>query len=85
MPNSISVWLKPLFGGSSAIAFLNEDYQGRPNAIKTTLKDVGLKNANGYNVTEVFNGTPMGVFKPLSTFDVLVDPTGILLLKAVPL
>lgn len=85
VPNSISAWLKPLSGGNSAIAFLNENDQGRPNALKIKLGDLGLKNANGYNITEVFDGKPMGVFKPSSDLDVLIDPTSILLLKAAPL
>ncbi|KAK7097796.1 hypothetical protein V1264_004724 [Littorina saxatilis] len=85
VPNSISVWVKPLVDNSTAIAFLNENNEGRPTQLKTTLSDIGLKNSNGYNITELFDGKAMGMYKPTSPFDVLVDPTGILLLKAVPM
>ncbi|XP_076468475.1 alpha-galactosidase A-like [Babylonia areolata] len=84
--DSISVWLKPLTpSGSYAIAFLNEDDQGRPMPFSIHLADIGLTSTNGYNVTDVFDNLNMGQYKPTSSLDVLVDPTSIVILKAVPL
>ena len=84
--NSISVWLKRLaVKGSYAIAFLNEDDQGRAMPFDIHLGDIGLTNANGYNVTDVFDNVHRGQFKPESVLSVLIDPTSIVILKAVPL
>ncbi|KAK7097799.1 hypothetical protein V1264_004724 [Littorina saxatilis] len=85
LPNSISVWTKPLADGSTAVAFYQKGNSGRPTLVSTTLANIGLASGNGYNVTEVFDGKGMGTFKPSSPFKVLVDPNGILLLKAVPM
>ncbi|XP_070198175.1 alpha-N-acetylgalactosaminidase-like [Littorina saxatilis] len=85
LPNSISVWTKPLADGSTAVAFYQEGNSGRPTLVSTTLATIGLASGNGYNVTEVFDGKGMGTFKPSSPFKVLVDPNGILLLKAKPM
>ncbi|XP_070198179.1 alpha-galactosidase A-like isoform X2 [Littorina saxatilis] len=84
--NSLSVWRKPLaVKGSFAIAFLNEDDQGRPMPFSIHLGDIGLTNVNGYNVTNIFDNIHMGYFKPTSTLNVLIDPTSIVIVKAVPL
>ena len=84
--NSISVWLKRLaVKGSYAIAFLNEDDQGRAMPFDIHLGDIGLTSANGYNVTDVFDNVHRGQFKPASVLSVLIDPTSIVILKAVPL
>ncbi|KAL8576379.1 hypothetical protein ACOMHN_048946 [Nucella lapillus] len=84
--NSISVWLKPLaVSGSYAMAFLNEDNQGRPMPFSIHLADIGLTSSSGYNVTDVFENAHMGFYKPAASLDVLVDPTSIVIIKAVPL
>lgn len=86
MPGSVSVWVKALYNkGSFAVAFLNKDDQGTPAYFKISLGDLGLTNLNGYNVTDEFEGTSIGIFKPTETFYVSVDPTSILLTKVVPL
>ncbi|XP_076468477.1 alpha-N-acetylgalactosaminidase-like [Babylonia areolata] len=85
IPNSISVWMKPLSQNNTAIAFLNKDVQGRPTPLTVMLADLGLNNPSGYNITDVFEDRAMGVFKPSSPLQVLVDPTSILLIKIVPL
>ena len=46
---------------------------------------MGLMNAAGYNITEVFTGKPQGIFKATDTFEHAVNPTGIFMGKAVPL
>lgn len=86
VPGSLSVWLKPLsVKGSYAVALLNKDDQGKPDLIKLALGDIGLTNASGYNLTDVFENTPMGQFKPETPLNVDVAPTSILLIKAIPL
>ena len=49
------------------------------------LGDIGLTSTNGYNVTDVFDNVNRGQYKPDSPLDVLIDPTSIVILKAVPL
>ncbi|KAK7452269.1 hypothetical protein BaRGS_00039750 [Batillaria attramentaria] len=86
VPGSISVWLKPLsVKGSYAVAVLNKDDQGKPDPIQLSLGDIGLTNTNGYNLTDVFANARLGYFKPDSPLELDVDPTSILLIKAVPL
>ena len=41
--------------------------------------------ATGYNITEVFDGTYMGHFKPSEHFVTYVNPTGVFFGKATPL
>lgn len=41
--------------------------------------------ATGYNVTEVFDGTPMGKLHPTDSFSTYVNPTDVFFGKAVPL
>ncbi|KAK7460742.1 hypothetical protein BaRGS_00038857 [Batillaria attramentaria] len=80
------VWRKELAqDGSYAIAIINSSDHGMPNLFNSTLGELGLSNSNGYNVTEVFDGTPMGQFKPQSPFNFRVNPSGILLVTCAPL
>ncbi|KAL8576376.1 hypothetical protein ACOMHN_048943 [Nucella lapillus] len=85
IPRSISVWTKPLVNNNMALAFLNKFDQGNPTHLTVTLAGLGLTNPKGYNITEVFDNTPMGLYKPTSKINFTVDPTSILLLKLVPL
>ncbi|XP_046546387.1 alpha-N-acetylgalactosaminidase-like [Haliotis rubra] len=83
---NVQVWLKPLVKpGSYAVAFFNPNSAGTPTRMSLTLADITLTNQNGYNVTEVFDNVGMGMFKPSGQFNVTVNPTGIVLVKAVPL
>ncbi|XP_067661048.1 alpha-N-acetylgalactosaminidase-like isoform X1 [Haliotis asinina] len=83
---NVQVWLKPLVKpGSYAVAFFNPNSAGTPTRMSLTLADITLTNQNGYNVTEVFDDVNMGMFKPSGQFNVTVNPTGIVLVKAVPL
>ncbi|XP_025088519.1 alpha-N-acetylgalactosaminidase-like isoform X1 [Pomacea canaliculata] len=82
----VSVWLKRLFAeGSFALAFLNINGGGGFTPCQTTLFFLGLRNTNGYNVTEIFENVPFGIYKPTDKFLVNVFPSSIVFLKAVPL
>ena len=41
------------------------------------LSDLGMTAAEGYNVTEAFTGTYIGVFRPHDLFNASVDPAGV--------
>lgn len=41
------------------------------------LSKLGAISPAGYNVTEVFSGKFMGLFKPQDMLNVTVDPTGV--------
>ena len=49
-----------------------------------SVSDLGLKDSGGYKITEVFDGTDLGTFKPSDTFKVYVNPTGVFYGKAEP-
>ena len=56
-----------------------------PKKVTLRLSHIGLEHSAGYNVTEVFDGKPVGVFKPESVFNVMVNPSGVFFGKAVAL
>lgn len=86
VPGSISVWLKPLsVKDSFAVAVLNKDNQGKPTRFIISLGDIGLTNVNGYNVTEVFDNRPLGQYRLTQDLILDVDPTGVFLMKVLPL
>jgi hypothetical protein len=58
---------------------------GEPKKVSASLSLLGFTNANGYNITEVFESTYIGVYKPGDTFSAMVNPSGIFFAKAVPL
>ncbi|KAK7097222.1 alpha-N-acetylgalactosaminidase-like isoform X1 [Littorina saxatilis] len=79
-----NVWKKVLYQqGSYALAFVNYSDQGTPNTYTTTLGQLGLTNASGYNVTEIFSGMTVGQFRPQDEFKATVNPEGIYLVKCV--
>ncbi|KAK6172849.1 hypothetical protein SNE40_016426 [Patella caerulea] len=82
----IRIWTKPITPtGSYAIAFVNFDGGGRPTHLTLKCSDVGLTNAEGYDVTDTFTGDAVGTYKPGDEFDVFVNPTGIIMFTAIPL
>jgi len=82
---STEVWVKPILPkGSVAFAFIYTGDQGTPVKVSFRFSDLEL-NAASYNVTEVFSGKMMGVYKSADTFATMVVPSGIFLGKAVPL
>jgi len=56
-----------------------------PKKVTIMLSHLGLDNASGYNVTEVFDGKFIGVFKPQSVISVMVNPSGVFFGKALAL
>jgi Alpha galactosidase A C-terminal beta sandwich domain len=77
------IWTKPITPiGSFAFAFLNLG-TAVPTTVSAILSDFGLHNQSGYNVTEVFDGTYVGLFKPSSPLTVKVNPSGVFFAKAV--
>uniref|UniRef100_A0A2C9JDJ3 Alpha-galactosidase n=1 Tax=Biomphalaria glabrata TaxID=6526 RepID=A0A2C9JDJ3_BIOGL len=86
VPGSISVWLKKLSKpGSVAIGVLNKDNEGTPIPYKTSFADLGFKNANGYSMTEAFEGKSMGSYSLTEQFVLYIEPTSIFLFIADPL
>lgn len=80
----IQIWTRPILpSGSWAFAFVNTG-TSNPTAVSITLSDLGLKSSGGYTITEVFDDTKMGTFKPSDNFKVYVNPTGVFFGKAVP-
>jgi Alpha galactosidase A C-terminal beta sandwich domain len=62
--------------GSYAFAFVNLG-TATPTTVSALLTDFGLRNPAGYNVTEVFDGTFIGVLKPDSRLKISVNPSGV--------
>jgi len=87
----ISVWVKPIQpAGSVAVAVLNRSPSNGPRPYRLRLADVTTSSSSSsssvsrYRVTEVFDGRFLGLFKPTDYIDVLVNPTGVYFITAVP-
>lgn len=82
---NVQVWTRPILPqGTMAFAFLNGGTSD-PTKVSIALADLGLKATGGYTITEVFDGTKMGNFKPTDKFTVYVNPTGVFFGKASPI
>lgn len=80
---NVELWRKPIVpSGSCAFALVN---MGTAVLVKVSIvmSDLGLNNISGYNVTEVFDGTYMGIYKPSSVLSVSVNPTGVFFAQAI--
>ena len=53
-------------------------------SVSIALKDLGLTNASGYTIFEVFENAKMGMFKPNDKVTVKVNPTGVFFGRATP-
>lgn len=68
--------------GSQAFVILNLG-ANVPQTVSAKLSDLGLNNAAGYNITEVFDDKFVGTFKPTDALTVVVNPSGVFFGKAV--
>ncbi|KAL4230660.1 hypothetical protein ACF0H5_011036 [Mactra antiquata] len=75
----IDVWTRPISpkGKSIAFVFLNLGTAGGPYEVTYKLSKLGAISPAGYNVTEVFNGNFIGMFKSQDYLNVTVDPSGV--------
>lgn len=81
----IEIWTKPISpSGNYAFTLVNLG-NSVPSKVTVVLSSVFPTNANGYNVTEVFDGTFMGTFKPASPFTTMINPNGVFFGVAVAL
>jgi len=79
---NVEVWTKPILpSGSYAFALVNMG-NATPTKVSVVLSDLGLQGISGYNVTEVFDGKYLGLFKPSSKLEVDVNPTGVFFAQA---
>jgi len=82
---NIQFWTRPILpNGSRAFALVNLGV-AVPMKVTFMLSHIGLDNASGYNITEVFDDRYVGIFKPQSVFSVMVNPTGVYFGKAIAL
>jgi Alpha galactosidase A C-terminal beta sandwich domain len=81
----VEVWTRPIVPkGSWAFALLNKG-TAVPVQVSIKLSDMGLADPSGYNITEVFDGSFIGLMKPNELLKVSVNPTGVLFGRAVKL
>ncbi|XP_050416483.1 alpha-N-acetylgalactosaminidase [Patella vulgata] len=77
----IEIWTRPLQGNS--VGVLVSCTGGATTAqVKFQLTNIGLNNPSGYNLTEVFEGQFVGIFKPTETLNISIDPYDVFLVKA---
>lgn len=87
----IEVWARPVLpladdgSTSAAIVLFNRRHIGGPVKVTLRLSTIGLNYYNGYKVEDLFDPTsPMGFFKPQDKVTALVNPSGVVMLKAEP-
>lgn len=80
------MWTKPLQKKSYALAVLNGDNKGTPTKMSLTFGETkfDFSGVYAYNVTEAFDGKPLGIFSAKEKLQVTINPTGIFLAVAVP-
>ncbi|CAG5128318.1 unnamed protein product [Candidula unifasciata] len=80
--SGIECWLRPVTPvGSYAVAFLNLNDGGSGTTLKYTLKTLGIQETATFNLTEVFTGTPLGVFTADKSITVFIDVSSVFLGK----
>jgi len=80
---SIEIWTKPIMpAGSYAFALLNFANDMPQKVTVQFSTGLLMSGAGAYNVTEVFDGTYVGLYKPSSSFSVMVNPNGVFFGKA---
>lgn len=73
--NKLQLWVKPILPkGSVAIVFFNENNFGSGTPLSTPAGDLGMTDPKGYQVTEVFSGRNMGIYKPDTKLNLRVFP-----------
>ncbi|KAI9553546.1 hypothetical protein GHT06_021464 [Daphnia sinensis] len=84
--SGVEIWVKPVqpsLGNnrSAAIAFLNRRTDGTPTRVSIALSDAGLTSTSGYKVQEMFDGLNLGIYHPDNTLTVVVNPSGVVMVK----
>ena len=70
--------MKPILPkGSMAVTFLNMNNFGNGTPLSIDANSIGMTSSNGYNVTEVFEGKFLGVYKPDSKLNIHVYPMSV--------
>lgn len=82
--NQIQIWFRPVMPkGSAAFAVLYTGSYGTPEKLSLKCETLGMVGSGGYNVTEVFDGRYVGMFKSTDNINITVNPSGVFLGKAV--
>ena len=82
----VQVWMRPIVPeGSYAIAVVYIKSDGYPLDVSMSLASLNMTSSHGYNVTEVFDGKPLGTHLPNQNLTLVVNPSGIQLVKAIVL
>lgn len=76
--------VSPTVGDQSsyAIVFLNRREIGGAVSVTVPLSTLNLANAKGYTVRDLYTGTDLGTFGPSSSFQLQVNPSGVVMYKA---
>lgn len=88
--NNINVWQKPMLpmvNGeySYGLAFVSLRTDGIPYHIQFPLDQLGMTNANGYDIDNIFEGEVPTMIPQGGSFSIKVNPTGVIFVKATPI
>ncbi|XP_038055702.1 alpha-N-acetylgalactosaminidase-like [Patiria miniata] len=81
--SSFEIWTKELVGNSYAAVFFSRAID-MPHNRTTTMKALGFPDASGYSVRDLFARKDLGFFEPEKILSVIVDPSGVVVIKATP-
>lgn len=79
-------WLRPLSPkGKYAVGILNGSIYGELQHVNKTIKELGLTDNSGYNLTDVFTGQHYGPYQLTDRLLLQLRPTSLFLAVATPL
>ncbi|XP_038055701.1 alpha-N-acetylgalactosaminidase-like [Patiria miniata] len=81
--SSFEIWTKELVGDAYAVVFFSRATD-MPHNRTTTMKTLGFPDASGYSVRDLFARKDLGFFEPEKILSVIVDPSGVVVIKATP-
>ncbi|XP_038055498.1 alpha-N-acetylgalactosaminidase-like [Patiria miniata] len=83
LANGIEIWLRPLVSQSYAMVILSRNDR-QPIRFNTSLQAMGLYRSDGYDLTELWEGTPLGRFKPYDLLPLSVNPNSAEIIRLTP-
>ncbi|XP_022091575.1 alpha-N-acetylgalactosaminidase-like isoform X2 [Acanthaster planci] len=81
--STFEIWTKELINHSYA-AVLFSRATDMPHNHTVTMKELGFPDPMGYSVRDLFASKDLGFFKPSTPLSFMVDPSGVVLIRAMP-
>jgi len=81
--SKFEIWTKELSNGAHAAVFFSRATD-LPHNHTISMKDLGFTNPEGYLIRDLFAGKDLGFFGPSDKLSLMVNPNGVVIIKATP-